>query len=457
MAMLTNYSEVMACLESAGYEAYLVGGYARAQAMKVDHDGDYDIATNARPEVITTLFEDSKHITGRFADVVEVQTSNSKVDVSTYSKGRDENECTIYADSIEEDLARRDATINAIAIDASGNIIDPYGGMDDGREGNITTIGDPVDTILAHPIRMMRYVRFEAEFSSHGLMMSIELEAAVMENAKLIELESPDAIREELLKGLAVRRWPGRYITMLNTVGLLEQILPDVYYMIDVKQNVYHDGSTVYEHTIEAINAGSNLELEPYAIFAVMLHDVGKPLSALYVSEEYGYSFIGHEVVGAQIASDICDGLNISKKNRSKIVHAIRWHMYRISSMRSARRFLARMPDEETAMFVLDVMHADRSATRRHINLLPDYKKGRTLVNELIADGNRPTVATLVVNGNDIMSELGIPQGPDVGDILSFLLEWIIDTPEVNTREKLLDLGKHWMSNNVQQATPASV
>jgi tRNA nucleotidyltransferase/poly(A) polymerase len=450
------YSEVMDILRKAEFDAYVVGGWTRDAAIGSPLTNDVDVVTNARPDEIAGLFEDAKHVVGRFAETTYVPLEDgSSVEISTMTREKTNGKgeiVTEYTDDLKLDLARRDATMNAIAISSDG-LVDPFHGVDDINRRVIRAVGDPRERIVAHPIRLMRYVRFCAQYEN--MRIDDDLSDVMIDLATLILTESWEAIRAELMKGLALTE-ASTYISLLQAYGLLACILPEVDALRGQEQNKYHK-MDAFEHTLDAVNQAKDLLVSPEIVLAVMLHDVGKPKTAVKRDGDYGYSFLRHEIIGAEIAQQVCERLKMDNKTTELITLAVRWHMYRIGTKRTAKRFLMRMNegDFETVDFVLHVMWADRSSDRNIIHgaLMSDYALGEKLVLDILADDEPFTLKDLDFDGHMVMDMLDIGPSQAVGDVLKFLLGAVVKNPELNNSQALQGIAREYYHSQYPAAS----
>jgi len=427
MTDLPSYRDVMKKLVDNGYKAFLVGGAVRNAYLNLPVK-DYDIVTSATPEQVLGLFEGSREINAAFSVSVYVPSSEDSgfVEVTTmraesdgdYSNGKPIK--YTFTENIEEDLARRDATINAIATDYDGNVIDPFNGRDDLKHGRIVAIGEPADRIIAHPIRMMRYSRFGTALD-RIFRLDENLVDAIIKNRRYLATESWDAIGKEFMKGLdSTMSW--RYVLTLKHLGLLEIILPEIADTYGVTQNIHHNFASVWMHTIKAMKAADGLGLLPLEKFAVMLHDIGKP--------------------GAGIARTLCRRMRLSEHDTQLVYLAVKHHMLQIKTTSQARKFFRKLDIggnstkedlTERANFVMSVRVAD------------SLSKDLANTDAAVLEEEEPfRVTDLEVNGYDIMKVLNIKQGKVVGIILNGLLAGVVSGKIANEKGVLLDEAKRF-------------
>lgn len=432
--------KVMKRLLDSNYQAYIVGGAVRDSELG-KKPKDYDIATDALPEEVLGLFSGSKLINAAFSVSVAVPVNGEYIEVVTmrmegdYNGGRPRN--YKFVKDIYIDLARRDFTINAMAEDINGVIFDPHHGLKDLVDKQIRAVGSPVARIREHPIRMMRARRFSAGL---GFEVVPTLQDAIEDNYGLIVMEKPEAISAELMKGLRVNAI-STYVSALGYSGLLGAIMPEISAIRKQDQNIHHKGS-VWIHTLRSLYYTTSYT--PLQRLAVLLHDIGKPKTAAWRGDDYGYSFHGHEKVGAAMAEKICQRLRLPNRDTERVYLAVRWHMYDPNNEKLAKRFLNKLNGNKNlsrddladlADFVLSVREADGLGHKKPPD---DVYASRDAVFAVLDDLSPFTVKDLAIDGNDVMEALGIPEGPIVGDVLNHLLDLVVDGKLQNDGRVLL-------------------
>ena len=440
-------AEAVQSLIGAGFEAYLVGGCVR-DLLLGRPPKDWDVATNARPEEIQKIFSDSVY-ENRFGTVgVKTRAEDPAlrvVEVTTYriegeyGDKRHPDEVK-FAASIEEDLARRDFTVNALAMDPKGGIKDPFGGRDDLGARVIRAVGDPGKRFSEDALRLMRAVRLSVE-------LDFEIELATR---RAIEVESrglgavsKERVRDELVKILMTPR-AAKGIILLEELGLLEHVIPELREGIGVGQNKHHV-YTVFEHCVRALDYAAKQDYSLAVRMAALLHDVGKPRAKR--GEGPDSTFHQHEYIGARIALQALDRLRFPRDFIAQAAHLVRRHMfyYNVGEISAAgvRRFVARVGPENIDD-LLKVREADRIGSG--VEKAVPYKLRHLLfmIEKVKRDPILPKM--LAVRGEDVMEILGIPPGPRVGLVLYPLLEEVLDDPSRNTKEYLVprvkELGK---------------
>jgi len=430
--------KIMEILEEAGHRAYLVGGCVRDLLLGRE-PRDLDVASSALPEEVKKLFRRA-HLKGERFGTVTVLDFGEPVEVTTF---RAENG---YADhrhpievrlgvTLEEDLARRDFTVNAMALGRRGEIVDPFGGRDDLRRGVIRCVGDPARRFSEDALRMLRACRLAAEL---GFALHPETSSAIQENASLIGHVSPERIREEFLRTLLAPDHKRGFDLLLET-GLLNLFAPEIAALAGVEQGSHH----LYDCYTHSLLTVVDKDIPSLAL-AELLHDLGKP-DTRSVTPDGRVRFHRHEVVGAEKAARLLERLRFPRRTAEEVATLIRHHL--VFTLRDAgeggfRRFIQRVGRERIPLLAR-LVRADVAA---HGRMPPERaQEVERVVRKLeeMASREEPlTLADLAVNGRDVMAALGIPPGPRVGQILARLLEAVLEDPSLNTREKLLQLVK---------------
>ena len=427
-------------LNKAGYQAYIVGGSVRDLFLK-SQPKDWDIATDAKPEDIQGIFSDSVY-ENEFGTVGVKTGSEDKtlavVEVTTFRKDEEYSDRrhpdkVVFAETIEEDLARRDFTINAIAMSLDGEIVDPFGGQKDIEQKVIKAVGKPEKRFEEDALRLMRAVRLYAEL---GFEIEAETETAIKKSAKLLGDIAEERVRDEFIKIImSPDDGPRKGIEKLEELGLLQYIMPELREGIGVTQNKHHI-YTVWEHNLLSLDYAAKQNYSLEVRLAALLHDVAKP--KVKGGEGKDATFYNHEVVGARMAKEMLARLRFPNDVVKKIVHLIRYHMfyYNVDEVTAAgvRRFLKRVGQENVDDFV-KLREADRIGSG--VPKAVPYKLRHFLfmIEKVKADPITPKM--LKVNGDDVVKLLGIEPGPKVGYILAILLEEVLDDPKKNTEKYL--------------------
>ena len=431
-------AEVAATLAKAGFEAYLVGGCVRDMILGREPK-DWDIATSAKPAQVQKLFPE--HVYENDFGTVGVKTESEEpklkvIEVTTYrieGKYTDKRhpDDIKFAKTIEEDLSRRDFTVNAIAMGLDGEIIDPFEGRNDIKKKIIRTVGVADERFHEDALRLMRAVRFAVE-----LDFDIELATrrSIEKYSRELEVIAKERVRDELVKIVMTPR-AAKGIIVLEELGLLKNVLPELQEGVGVGQNLHHI-YTVFEHNVRALDYSAREDYSLAVRMASLLHDVGKPRSK--AGDGAHSTFYNHEYVGAKMAVKALDRLHFPREFVEDVAHLVRSHMFYYNvgdvTAHGVRRFLARV-GPETVPDLLKVREADRIGSG--VKKAVPYKLRHLLfmIEKVKNDPISPKM--LKVNGNDVMQLLGLPEGRRVGWIIVSLLEEVLGDPAKNTREYL--------------------
>ena len=442
MTIPKEVKTILTTLQKAGFEAYIVGGCVRDFLLNVEPK-DWDVTTNAKPEEIQKVFPDSFYENNFLT--VGVKTDIGVIEVTTYrleaeySDKRHPDKLQ-YAKTLQEDLARRDFTVNAMAMNDKKEVTDLFDGKKDLKAKVIKTVGDANERFSEDALRMLRAVRFATTLN---FKIEEKTAEAIKKNALWIEAVSKERIRDELVK-IIMSADAGRGIELLRELGLLKFILPELEENYGVGQNKHHIYDC-YQHAIKALEYTCKKKYNMHVRIASLLHDIAKP--RVKVGDGLNSTFYNHEVVGARLTFQILNRLKFSNKDIEKIVKLVKWHMfyYNVDEVtESSVRRLMRNVGPENMEELLQVREADRIGSGvpkaqpyklRHLQYIIDKVSKDPI-----------SVGMLKVDGKDIMDILGIAPGPVIGQILDVLLGFVLDEPKMNTKEvltsEILKLGK---------------
>lgn len=441
---------ILKTLTKHHFDAYIVGGAVRDVLMG-KQSNDWDFTTNATPEDIQNIFKDTyydntfgtvgvshKHLVEQFPELSNDQNEEEIYEITTYrSEGlytdHRRPDSVSWGKTIEEDLGRRDFTINAMALKLTGEsfeIVDLFHGQEDLEKKLIQTVGTADERFKEDALRMLRAIRFGAQL---GFSIEKNTLEAIQKNHDLITHISFERIRDEFLK-ILTSNYPKDGILLLYSSNLLQHIVPELIDAIGVEQSGHHIYD-VWTHSLNAVQeCPSN---DPIIRLSALLHDIGKPRTAKKTPKGT-VTFYGHEVTGARMAKDIAKRLKLSNKEIDKVFTLVRWHMFAYDkNMTDAyiRRFIKRVGFEYIPS-MMDVRIADRlgSGSRKTSWRLEEMK-------ERIEKELHPpfSMNDMAIDGNDVMKTLHIKPGKRVGEILKALFKEVEEHPEKNTKEYLLD------------------
>lgn len=425
---------IMETLTAAGYEAYAVGGCVRDSVLgRVPED--WDITTSASPIQVKELF--SRTIdTGIQHGTVTVMEGREGFEVTTYrvdgeyEDQRHPKEVTFTSDLLE-DLKRRDFTINAMAYNEEKGLVDAFGGLEDLKDKKIRCVGSPQARFTEDALRMMRAVRFGAQL---GFSIEEETRAAIGHLADNLSKISEERIQAELVK-LLVSDHPEEMRTVYET-GMSKVFLPEFDAMMETPQNNRHHCYNVGEHTIAALQ---NIRKDKVLRLTMLLHDVAKPVCR--TEDEKGiYHFYGHPEQGARMANGILRRLKFDNDTIRKVAALIRWHDDRPLLEEAAVRRRIHCVGLEQYPALFEVKRADTLAKNRYkrkekLTYLAEYER---IYQEILDKKQCLNLKDLAVNGQDLI-QMGMKPGKEIGDTLKKLLFRVLEHPEDNEREILIN------------------
>lgn len=425
------------------FEIYLVGGCVRNIFLEKNVK-DWDMTTNATPQDLLKLFKNGFY-DNDFGTVGVPVEKSQVVEITTYRtehghKDRRRPEKVEWGKTIEEDLSRRDFTINAIALQLNSKnytlnprIVDLFNGQEDLKNKIIKAVGDPKKRFKEDALRLMRAIRLATE-----LTFTIEEKtwSEIVNDANLINEISKERIQIELLRILA-SDYPYEGIMLLRNSGLLEHIIPELLEGEGISQvrPGRHHTTDVFTHNIMSLKFCTSQD--PLVRFATLIHDVGKP--KVESKDENGLViFHNHEIAGARIAKEICERLKFSKKDKEKTVNLIRWHMFTVDEKitdAAVRRFIRRV-GVENVKDMMDLRIGDRLGGGTQTAESWRLKLFKKRVEEQLQPAPF-SINDLAVDGNDVMKILKIKPGPKIGEILQKLFEEIDEDLTKNNKEHL--------------------
>jgi tRNA nucleotidyltransferase (CCA-adding enzyme) len=424
-------------LRSQGKRAWIVGGCLRDLLLGRSAN-DWDVATDARPKELLHIFPRAIP-TGIEHGTVTIVKERHHYEVTTlrgegtYSDGR-HPDWVEFVDDITSDLARRDFTVNAMAVDPlDGRLIDPFDGRGDLSRGLLRAVGNPIERFAEDGLRVLRAARFVATLE---LTLDAATEAAVRPTLGTYRKVAQERVRDEWIKTMKARA-PSSAFEVMRRTGILEVTCPELLEGIGMEQNKWH-AYDVWRHGLECMDACTG---DPILRIAALLHDVGKPRTREWSDKTADFTFYDHDRVGAEIAEPIAVRLRFSNDDRARIVSLVRHHLFHYSDQwadAAVRRWIRRVGlDRVEDLYALN--EADVRAKGRDFQ--PDIEVLAALkghVARVIAEGAALSTRDLKVNGHDLIRELGIVPGRVVGEILDALLEAVLSEPSLNERGALL-------------------
>ena len=445
--------EIARILNTEGFQCFLVGGAVRDSIMGFTPK-EYDITTNAKPEDVQRIFKYTIP-TGIKHGTILVILDDMHVEITTfrsdgnYSDGRHPDKVE-YTASIEDDLPRRDLTINAMAYNISdGNLIDMFDGMKDIKNKIIRSVGNPYERFTEDGLRIMRAIRFATR-----LNFNIEKETfdAICHSTGMLTSIAYERIREEF-NGILISDNPFRGIELLRKTGILALIMPELMQGFGVVQNRFHKYDVYYHilHTIQAVEPLETEELTLLVRLAALFHDIAKPMVQKKVSKQEEPVYYNHEVVGANVAKKVMRRLKYSNAEIDFVTLLVRQHMFYYQDEwtdGAVRRFMKAVGIENIKP-LLKLREADRLGSgNRKDKESKAIPKLLARIDKIIEEENAITVKDLKINGNDLMKEFNLKPGPIVGKILNYLLDLILDEPSLNDKEKLMEKTKIFLESN---------
>lgn len=453
MKLPPEVQNILTTLQKTGFEAFAVGGCVRDILLDREPK-DWDITTNAKPEEVQKLFPRNFY-TNRFGTVTvltdsaikEIEVTTYRIDVDYSDQRHPDN--VEFTSSLEEDLARRDFTINAMAAVPSNEslvtsnqnsisidgltIIDPFGGIKDLNAKVIRAVGTPSERFSEDALRMLRAVRFSAQ-------LNFRIEEATFKDlvayAPAIAAVSHERVRDELVK-LVMSDNPEKGMNVLQQTGLLAILLPELAEGVGVEQNKHHI-YTVFEHNIKSLQFAAEFGYPLPVRLAALLHDIGKPKTRRRKDDDN--TFYGHDIVGAKMAKGLLRRLKFPNELVEQVSTLVRYHMFYYDvgkvTEAGARRLLRRVGGPNVFADLIKLRMAERKGSGvpkaepyrlRHLQFLVEKAAQEPV-----------SVGQLAIGGNDLIKGLELRPSPLIGGILNALLAEVLDDPAKNTKEYLL-------------------
>jgi tRNA nucleotidyltransferase (CCA-adding enzyme) len=433
-------------LRNANKRAWIVGGCVR-DALRGKAANDWDVCTDALPNELMKIFPRAIP-TGIDHGTVTVVEKGEHYEVTTlrgettYSDGR-HPDSVHFTNDIVADLARRDFTVNAMAVDLTdGRVIDPFDGQKDLDARMLRAVGDPLERFREDGLRALRAARFVATLEFE---LDEPTEIAIENALDTYKKVSNERVRDEWLKTMKARK-PSRGFDVMQRTGLLSVTCPELLEGVGMEQNKYH-AFDVWTHALECLDACAG---DPILRIAALLHDVGKPRTRAMSDKTHDWTFYDHDRVGAEIADPIAARLRFSNDERARIVDLVRHHLFHYSDEwtdAAVRRWIRRVgKDRVEDLYLLN--EADVRAKGK--DAMPDLEALAGLkvhVAKVLAEGAALSTRDLEVNGRDLMQGLAMKPGKAIGEVLEALLEIVTQDPKENDRERLLAHAKEILAS----------
>jgi tRNA nucleotidyltransferase (CCA-adding enzyme) len=428
-------------LRDAGFRAWIVGGCVR-DLLLGKTPSDWDVCTDAVPDAMLKVFPRAIP-TGIAHGTLTVLVDKIPYEVTTlrgegaYTDGRRPDN-VYFAQEIDRDLARRDFTVNAIALDpVSGEIIDPFGGQADLAAKVLRAVGLASERFSEDGLRVLRAARFAATL---GFELHEDTANAIEPTLGTFRKVSEERVRDEWIKTMKAEK-PSRAFEIMRTTGILAITCPELLEGVGLEQNKHH-AFDVWGHAMACLDASAG---DPILRMAALLHDVGKPRSRAFSDKTQDYTFYDHDRIGAEMVYPICTRLRFSNDERDRITHLVRNHLFYYDASwtdAAVRRWVRRVGTDRLedlyALNQADVRGKGRSAD----DDLAMLDALRRRVQSVLEKGAALSTKDLAVNGSDLMKELGMPASRALGDLLKELLELVTNEPEKNERSALLAMAR---------------
>jgi len=432
--------------DGQGFENFLIGGCVRDLLIGREPK-DWDITTKATPEQIISLFpktfyENEYGTVG----VVNEQETDERLKIIEVTPYRIESEYLDFrrpdkvewGETVEQDLARRDFTMNAVALKLKQEVrskeyelVDPFGGVEDIKKKLIRTVGKPEERFGEDALRMLRALRFSAEL---GFAIETETLNAIEKNSSLLAHISKERIRDEFIK-IVMSDSPAFAFDSSVRLGLMQYIAPEFLKGVGVEQNQAH-AYTVWEHLLRSLEHAVKKDFPLHVRLAALFHDIAKPHTKKWLNNQW--TFYGHEVVGAKITKNTLSDLKFPKEIIEKVTKLVRWHMFFSDTEEislSAVRRMVRNVGPELIWDLMDVRACDRIGTGRPKESPYRLRKYHSMIEEVMRDPI--SVKQLKVDGEEIMKLTNTLGGPHIGFILEILLSEVLEDPARNTKDYL--------------------
>jgi poly(A) polymerase/tRNA nucleotidyltransferase (CCA-adding enzyme) len=437
-------------LKNAGFEVYLVGGCVRDLLLRIK-PRDWDITTNAKPEQIQKLFPKTVY-ENKFGTVAVITESDDPIlkviEITPYrleTKYSDKRhpDKISFTCNLEDDLKRRDFTINAMALEISNlksqisKIIDLFNGQKDLKNKIIRAVGKPEERFNEDGLRIIRAIRFATEL---GFTIDQETKSAIKKQAHILEMIAKERVKDEFGK-IIMSKKPSKGIEMMRELRVLKYVFPELEEGYGIEQNKAHK-YTVWEHNLRSLDHASIKNWPLEIRLASLLHDIAKPATRAWNKEKKDWTFYNHEVMGAKMTTRALSRLKFPKKTIILVAKLVRYHLFFSDTekitLSAVRRTVCNV-GRENVWDLMKVRFCDRIGMARPKEAPYRLRKYESMIEEAM---RAPlSVGMLKIDGNQIMKILNIKPGPKIGFILHILLEEVLENPEKNTEK--------WLKNRV--------
>ncbi len=438
--------EFASVFKDNGFNLYIVGGAVRDYFLKIEND-DYDFATDATPQEVISIFKTTIP-TGIQHGTVTVRFKKNSYEVTTfrcdgdYIDGR-RPQSVEFIRNLDEDLKRRDFSINALAANAfTGEIIDKHEGLIDLKNKLIKAIGKPEDRFEEDGLRIMRACRFASKLDFE---VEEKTQQAMLLKSDKIKSVSWERIQVELFK-LLNGKSPVKGLKLLEKSNILTFILPELIKLKGINQGGYHKDDA-FEHTLSCVQAAADFNYPLDVRLAALFHDIGKAdtqeedPNRMSMYTKISYSFYNHETVGANLTKQILTRLKASNQRIEHVSNLVKNHMFNYVYTwgdGAVKRFINRVGIENIEeLFMLRMCDQKATFNKASWNSVEELEKR---IKKIIKTNEALSIKDLKINGNDLV-ELGIKKGPLFSQILNYLLNAVLDDPNLNKRDKLLEIA----------------
>ncbi len=427
----------LSVLEACGYEGYTVGGCVR-DSLLGRAPNDWDITTNATPDEMKACFKNFRVIeTGIRHGTLTVIVDGMQLEITTYRNDGEylDNRHPVqvtFSEHIEDDLSRRDFTVNAMAYHPTKGLVDLFGGREDLKARVMRCVGDAKTRFCEDGLRILRAIRFAS-------VLDFDIEEntakAVHECRNLLSGIATERVREEFCKLICGR---GAVRILREYIDVIAVFLPELSRCVGFEQNTKYHCYDVFEHTLQALALCKDTDL--VTRLGILLHDIGKPLC--YTEDEQGGHFKGHAPAGVEITKEVLARLRFDNETVRRMELLVEWHDIPLSAEKKrVKRLMQRMSDADI-LRLLEIKRCDRLAhAKDYREIPPELALIPSVIDEIRAEDACLSLRTLAVGGDDLM-ELGIPKGKQIGEMLHVLLEEVIEERLPNEKNALLQAAK---------------